>query len=80
MPDPRVTHLWDEECVVSWWFAEHVDREQGFMWDTYLLYGPQAKWDSNNIPDPIISSGATVLGKRGQLETSIAPLLEGSAP
>jgi hypothetical protein len=43
MPDPRVTHLWDEERIASRWFAEHVVGAQGFTWDIYFLYGPNAR-------------------------------------
>ena len=81
MPDPRVTHLWDEQRIASLWFAQHVDETQNLVWDTYLLYGPEAKWESNGVPGPLISSGYTVLRKRGELQASILPLLrEGSKP
>lgn len=80
MPDPRVTHFWDEERIASQWFAEHVEGAQGLTWDIYFLYGPEATWDANGTPQPLISSGATVLGKREELQTSLLPLLKEDTP
>ena len=71
--DPRVVHFWDEQKVVGNWFAAQVTQSHGTDWDVYFLYGPQARWDSQ--PSPLISSGGTIIGKRTQLQASIAPLL-----
>ena len=80
LADPRVVHLWDEQKLAGGWFAGHVSRSPGTEWDAYFLYGPQAKWDSE--PSPLVSWGGTIIGKRSQLEASIAPLLgsDSSAP
>lgn len=80
MPDPRVTHLWDEQRLASRWFAEKIDGEQGLMWDTYMLYGPQAKWEGNNAPQPLINKGGTVLRKKEELQANLAPLLQVPVP
>lgn len=80
MPDPRVTHFWDEERMASEWFADKVDGEQGFMWDTYLLYGPQAKWEGETAPQPLIGRGATVAREKDALQAQLAPLLQASRP
>ena len=74
IPDPRVTHLWDDKRVAGQWFSQQIWGEQGFMWDTYLLYGPEAKWDS--APAPLVSSGSTVVDKSGELRDKILPLLD----
>ena len=58
--DPRVVHLWDRQRVANQWFAENVPpqgperaslrRTYGnldwgtVIWDTYMLYGPEATW------------------------------------
>lgn len=76
MPDPRVTNLWDEDRVVSQWFSQHLDGEQGFVWDAYLLYGSEARWENTDImPTALASSGSTIVDKREQLQASIFPLL-----
>ena len=76
MPDPRVTNLWDEQHVASQWFSQHIDGEQGYVWDAYYLYGPDARWDSaNNAPTSLTSTGGTVRNKLGDLEASLTPLL-----
>jgi hypothetical protein len=74
MTDPRVIHLWDEKKLAGQWFAEHVEDYQGIVWDTYYLYGPEARWD--RTPTPLISSGYTVLAKREELQRSLVPLLK----
>ena len=76
LPDARVTHFWDAERVTGRWFAQHLDGEGGLMWDTYLLYGPEARWDTpTTAPLPLVSQGATVLRERAELHTRLLPLL-----
>jgi hypothetical protein len=45
MTDPRVTHFW----TASHQLAEAVDGPLGIegsrAWDTFLLFGPDARWD-----------------------------------
>ena len=74
MTDPRVTHLWDEEKIVGQWFAEHVEDYDGIVWDIYYLYGSEADWAT--IPQPLISSGYTVLERREELQAHLLSLLE----
>ncbi|MGD9891768.1 MAG: hypothetical protein AB7R89_01620 [Dehalococcoidia bacterium] len=62
MPDRRATHLWDRDRSVSRWFGEHMERIDGFVWDTYLLYGPDARWDA--IPAPLLGAGRTMIERR----------------
>jgi hypothetical protein len=81
MPDERVIHFWDEERVVSQRFSEQIYGETGSMWDTYLLYGPEAKWeDPASVPAPLISSDATVIRARDRLQSDILPLLQARRP
>ncbi len=77
MPDPRVTHLWDESSAVSEWFTTNVFGQSGRMYDVYVLYGPDSTWESTSRPpNGLISSGGTVLGKRDELEAGLLPLLK----
>jgi hypothetical protein len=78
LPDRRVTHLWDEQRLAAQWFSRHVEQTEGLVWDTYMLYGPDATWaNMETAPEPLISSGATVVNKRAELESSLLPLLDG---
>jgi hypothetical protein len=74
IPDPRVTHFWDGETQVGQWFAEVVEGYRGVSWDTYYLYGPDAKWET--IPSPLVASGGTIYGEREALKMQLSTLLE----
>jgi hypothetical protein len=76
MTDPRVVHLWDAKRFAGPWFAKNIDGADGFMWDTYLLYGPNASWDV--APGPLIDSGATIIDFGPQLREHLAPLISSS--
>lgn len=71
--DPRVHNLWDRKRLAGQAFAGDVEGAVPPVWDAYLLYGPESAW--KNEPPPPISSGATVIGTRRELEKNILPLL-----
>ncbi|MFQ5968508.1 MAG: hypothetical protein ACE5MI_13015 [Acidimicrobiia bacterium] len=73
LPDSRVVHFWDERRVTGQWFAQEVLGYRGIAWDIFFLYGPEAAWEAT--PEPLVSRGSTVIGRRDQLQTSILPLL-----
>lgn len=76
LPDTRVTHFWDEQRLTGFWFARQGYLEGqhfGFVWDAYLLFGPEAKWESK--PLSLMSEGTTVIGKSQNLRESLVPLL-----
>ena len=75
LPDRRVVQYWDGEAVTSDWFAENVEHSFGPAWDVYYLYGPDATWA--DVPGPLISSGATIIGHSNELKDTITPLLRG---
>jgi hypothetical protein len=68
--DPRVTHLWDEQKTVGNWFGANVTRQYGTTWDFFAVYGP----DATDLARPT-SMGGTIIGRSGQLRSSIEPLL-----
>jgi hypothetical protein len=74
MPDPRVLHFWDAARFAGPWFAKNVDGADGYMWDTYLLYGPNATWEQ--APAPLLSSGATIIDTSAQLRDKLESLLK----
>jgi hypothetical protein len=74
LPDARVLHFWDASRFAGPWFAKIVHGDDGYMWDTYLLYGPNATWDT--APGPLIASGGTILDTGPQLRDKLASLLQ----
>src|SRR6266508_6237778 len=74
LPDPRVLHYWDAERFAGTWFARSVEGADGYMWDTYLLYGPNATWEQ--APAPLLSSGATIIDTGPQLREKLESLLK----
>ena len=74
MPDNRVTHFWDGELQVGQWFAENVEGYKGVSWDTYYLYGPNAKWETT--ASQAVGSGGTIFDKREALKMQVTTLLE----
>jgi hypothetical protein len=74
MPDPRVLHFWDADRFAGRWFAKAVWGDDGYMWDTYLLYGPSATWDL--APGPLLGSGGTIIDVGSELRDKVAPLLK----
>jgi hypothetical protein len=51
--DPRARHYWDAD---GWLSKTYKDVLRGFpfepVWDTFILYGPEAKWDGEAPPKP----------------------------
>jgi len=74
MSDPRVMHFWDGERQIGQWFAEQVEGYRGVSWDTYYLYGPNAKWET--VPSPLVGSGGTIYRKREALEMQLSTLVD----
>jgi hypothetical protein len=74
LPDPRVLQFWDADRFAGRWFAKTVNGDDGYMWDTYLLYGPNATWDQ--APAPLLSSGGTIIDTGPQLRDELAPLIK----
>jgi hypothetical protein len=73
LPDERVVHYWDDAAATSDWFAANVENSSAPAWDVYYLYGPEAEW--SDVPAPLTSSGATVIGRSSELKEAITPLL-----
>ena len=74
LPDPRVTQFWDADRFAGPWFAKNIEGTDGFMWDTYLLYGPNATW--NQAPGPLLGSGGAIIDVGSELRDKLAPLLK----
>ena len=74
MPDPRVLHFWDAERFAGRWFSKAVLGEPGYMWDAYLLYGPDATWDQ--APGPLLNYDGTIVDTGPELRDKLTPLLK----
>jgi hypothetical protein len=72
LADPRVTNYWDDQKLVGAWYSEHVNHRPGVTWDAFFLYGPQAQWSDE--PEPLVSSGGTVIGQRDRLLAGLGQL------
>ena len=77
MPDPRVTHFWDEDRDLATWLPrqeEYRDLIFGpLAWDIFFLYGPRADW--TDAPLPVLDSGSTISSKRESLREHLFPPL-----
>lgn len=78
LPDSRVAQFWDGDALTSEWFAKNVDHSLSPAWDVYYLFGPDATW--TDVPGPIVSSGATIIGQSSALKDAITPLLAAPSP
>ena len=84
LPDRRVLHYWDEEKEVGEWYAHrmHTMRDQlapdskgvepPILWDAYLVYGPDARWD--DAPTGLLRWGRTVLHTKEALREAVEAL------
>ena len=75
LTDRRVVHLWDPQDIMGNWFFYQFPDYQGTTWDTYLLFGKDATWDTQ--PSSLMSSGAPPIDYEDTIAQSIRPLLNG---
>ena len=69
--DPRATHYWDNDQVVSDSLSEAFGSGEGVVWDAFFAFGPEATWD--DAPPNPRGSGAPVVSEIGKLESVLAP-------
>jgi hypothetical protein len=89
LTDPRVTHRWDEAKVVGTFFGQNKSTIQAqltsdsngtggaVLWDSYLLYRPEAKWDA--FPDGLTHWGRTIVAARESLRKEFERLFGAAA-
>ena len=85
LADVRVTHFWDEAKAVGRMYGQLEPRmmsrraprskeiEGAVLWDSYLLYGPDAHWTDQ--PADVISWGSTILLSRDRLARDLRALV-----
>lgn len=71
VPDPRATHFWTDDHVLAQAFQKPLGIEGQPAWDTYMVYGPEARWEEEPpapayfmhiekpLPDEIWFNGVT---------------------
>ena len=69
LADPRITQLWDDRQLVGSWLQAHG----GAFWDTFLLYGPKARW--RDRPTRPLATGSPIIGATDELGRTTARLL-----
>ncbi len=86
LTDARVRHYWDEQRSVGRRYlqtlarlwpvrgAETVVPQADALWDAYLLYPPDARWDEE-LPD-VVSWGSTILRTKETLDLDIQRTLK----
>jgi hypothetical protein len=86
LTDSRVAHWWDEPKQAGTWLGERADGlrpklSEGsawsgeILWDAYLLYGAQARWDAE-LPTDLIRFGRTIVAGREALKAEMATLVK----
>lgn len=80
LTDQRVVHHWDEKRVVGRFFAADPEFRGrgliglgGVMWDTYLLFGREARWVER--PAPLLGAGYTIIQGSRHLATDLESAL-----
>jgi hypothetical protein len=73
LDDARVLHFWDGPDVAGQYFARDVPAYQGGTWDAYVLFGPDARWDTR--PGPLLGSGSPVIAHTDELARQAAQLI-----
>jgi hypothetical protein len=80
LTDARVTHRWDERKLAGRWYGERAASmrsqltpeskwEGEILWDSYLLYGADAKWD--DAPTDLIHWGRSIVAGRETLRQDL---------
>ena len=72
--DPRASHFWDDDRVVSDGLSEAFGFGGGLVWDAFFAFGPDAAWGED--PPKPLASGAPVVSEIAALESALEPYLD----
>lgn len=50
--DSRASHYWDGDSVLGKGYRETLRLSED-AWDIFLLYGPEARWEGQEPPQPV---------------------------
>jgi hypothetical protein len=73
LDDPRVSQYWDAEGISATHFANRGLGglgQQGFIYDVYYLFGPDAAW-RGDLPGPVAAVDGTVVDVADRLLAEI---------
>jgi hypothetical protein len=88
LTDPRVVHYWDDAKNVGKWYGDRFREMESsvapnssglgapVLWDAYLVYGPEARWDE--APTGLRRWGRTILRTQDALRQSVDDVLSTS--
>jgi hypothetical protein len=83
LSDARVVHFWDEAQSAGRLFAgalprlaaqraaPSIDLEGDVLWDAYLLFGRDARWEMDEAPPDVVSWGSTILLTRETFQRNL---------
>jgi hypothetical protein len=74
-PEPRALHYWDAPSVLVTGYRQTLRLPED-AWDVFLLYGPDARWEGDQPPEP--AYWAHQLGSENQPRVP-GPWLDGKA-
>jgi hypothetical protein len=86
LTDSRVAHYWDEPRAVGRLYFQNLPRmwekrardtvppQDVILWDAYLLYDGEARWDEQ--PPDVVSWGSTILLTRDGLKRDLDAVLK----
>jgi hypothetical protein len=67
--DRRVVQFWDGDQTVGRWYGQNAGHPDDVWWDTFLLYGRDARWVGT--PSPLLAKGSTIWRTREDLAAGI---------
>ncbi len=76
LPDPRVTHFWDDGKEAGRWYARAVTRPDDpdwVEWDAFFVYPAGTTWQTAATRPS--RWGRTVIGRREDLRAALTPLM-----
>ena len=77
LADARVTQFWDERKHAGRWYAQFLTQPgdpDWVEWDAFFVYPPGVTWEDSGARP--VRWGRTVIGKREDLRSAVASLLE----
>ena len=88
LTDSRVVHYWDDAKQIGTWYAGRFNEMKStvdptsndlggpILWDAYLVYGPESRWDE--APNGLRRWGRTILRTQDSLILAVADILRPS--
>jgi hypothetical protein len=71
--DPRASHFWDNDQIVSAALADAFG-DDGLVWDAFYVFDDEAAWDAR--PPTPLGTGAPVVAQMTRLRALLEPYLD----